>query len=131
MNTNFGDKFVTKFSDKFFASTYVVTNTYDIASTYYVESTYNIASTYDVASTYNVASTYVVTNTYDIASTYNVASCLLPRHQPVIIPKIPILASAKRPKKTSDLYFRESSARSAQADNQNQKMSIYNHKSIF
>ena len=56
MNTNFGDKFVTKFSDKFFASTYVVTNTYDIASTYYVESTYNIASTYDVASTYNVAS---------------------------------------------------------------------------
>ena len=40
MNTNFGDKFVTKFSDKFFASTYVVTNTYDIASTYYVESTY-------------------------------------------------------------------------------------------
>ena len=33
--------------------------------------------------------------------------CLLPRHQPVIIPKIPILASAKRPKKTSDLYFRD------------------------
>ena len=42
VNTNFGDKFVTKFSDKFFASTNVVTNTYDIASTYYVESTYNI-----------------------------------------------------------------------------------------
>ena len=74
MNTNFGDKFVTKFSDKFFASTYVVTNTYDIASTYYVESTYNIASTYDVASTYNVASAYVVTSTSNIASTYYVAS---------------------------------------------------------